>query len=195
MVSHRESQITVGYPTEVFDDEEITPSGFLPRRPGHGVSFLRGWNFVCDLYRVIEHATDRLRASRIGGTALDDVTGLYSRKGGPDPSEVLGVVARLYNALPIEFKRVNAMTGNLEKDRYGFTGELIVWCFIRTQLMAATNIIITLQTLRSVVAGSEEANVHQRCTIAAEMLDALASVPVSYIQAGSAPMVSRLYKY
>jgi hypothetical protein len=57
-------------------------------------------------------------------------------------------------------------------------------------LIPATNIIITLQTLRSVVAGSEEANVHQRCTIAAEMLDAFASVPVSYIQAGSAPMVS-----
>lgn len=60
----------------------------------------------------------------------------------------------------------------------------------RTVLTTATNIIITLQTLRSVVAGSEEANVHQRCTIAAEMLDAFASVPVSYIQAGSAPMVS-----
>ena len=124
MVSHRESQITVGYPTEVYEDEEITPSGFLPRRPGDGVSYLRGWNFVCDLYRIIEHATDRLRANRIGGTALDDVTGLYSRKGGPDPSEVLGLVSRLYNALPIEFKRVNAMTGNLDKDRYGFTGEL-----------------------------------------------------------------------
>lgn len=143
---------------------------------------------MCDLYRVIEHATDRLRASRIGGTALDDVTGLYSRKGGPDPSEVLGVVARLYNALPIEFKRVNAMTGNLEKDRYGFTGMWITH-IEAMPLMTATNIIITLQTLRSVVAGSEEANVHQRCTIAAEMLDALASVPVAYIQAASAPMV------
>lgn len=188
MVSHRESQITVGYPTEVYEDEEITPSGFLPRRSGKGVSFLRGWNFVCDLYRIIEHATDRLRANRIGGTALDDVTGLYSRKGGPDPSEVLNVVAKLYNQLPVDFKRVNAMTGDLEKDRYGFTS----MCHVierDIKLMIATNIIITLQTLRSVVAGSEEANVHQRCTIAAEMLDAFASVPVSYIQAGSAPMV------
>jgi hypothetical protein len=111
-------------------------------------------DFVVDLYRVMEHATDRLRASRIGGTALDEVTGLYSRKGGPDDdvsrcalnacnrgdrartskpihvlleiprhrvekggpdhNEVLSVVARLYGNLPIEFKRVNAMTGNLE---------------------------------------------------------------------------------
>lgn len=124
MTSHRESQITVLYPTEVNDDTEITSSGFIPARQGptHRVSWLRGWNFVVDLYRVMEHATDRLRASRIGGTALDEVTGLYSRKGGPDHNEVLSVVARLYGNLPIEFKRVNAMTGNLEQDMYGFTG-------------------------------------------------------------------------
>ena len=127
MTSHRESQITVLYPTEVNDDTEITSSGFISRpSPTRQVSWLRGWNFVVDLYRLLEHATDRLRASRIGGTALDEVTGLYTRKGGPDHSEVLSVVARLYSNLPIEFKRVNAMTGNLDQDMYGFTGESFV---------------------------------------------------------------------
>jgi len=41
-----------------------------------------------------------------------------------------------------------------------------------------------------VMAGTEEANVSQRCMIAGELLDGLASVPTAYIHASSTPMVS-----
>lgn len=123
MTHHRESQMTVAYPTEVYDDTEITASGIIPSRPSRGVSWLIGWNCVCDLYRILEHASDRLRANRVGGpTTLDQVAGLFNRQGGPGHTEILNVVTGLYDSLPVEFKLVKAMTGDLEKDRYGFTG-------------------------------------------------------------------------
>lgn len=43
------------------------------------------------------------------------------------------------------------------------------------------------------MAGTEEANVSQRCMIAGELLDGLASVPTAYIHASSTPMVSQLH--
>lgn len=56
--------------------------------------------------------------------------------------------------------------------------------------IAATNIIITLQTLRMVVAGTGESSVSQRCEIAGNLLDAISNVPTAYIYASSAPVVS-----
>ena len=216
VIRHRESQITVQYPTEVYDDDEITPTGFQPRPRSHPsssssssspssssqpISFLRGWNFVVDLYRILEHAADRLRARRLGGDAtVDAVTRLYTGQHGPDPMDVMNTVTRMYDDLPGEFKRAKEMTGDSEADRYGYTGAYdnsthkIRWDlgfgFHELRLCGlATNIIITMQTLRMVISGTEEANVHQRCAIAAEMLDALGSMPTSYIQSSSAPMV------
>lgn len=58
--------------------------------------------------------------------------------------------------------------------------------------LPAVNIIITMQTLKMVLAGSEESSVSQKCAIAGELLDALANVPTAYIQAISAPTVSPL---
>lgn len=46
-----------------------------------------------------------------------------------------------------------------------------------------------MQTLKMVLAGSEESSVSQKCAIAGELLDALANVPTAYIQAISAPTV------
>lgn len=157
----------------------------------------RGWNFVTDLYRILEHATDRLRMKRHGALCHESheiVTSVYTSKSGPDPGAVLDHVSGLYEALPREFKYVSEMNGDFQRDSHGFIGErygcgsptirLIPYQF------TAANIIITMQTLRMVVTGTEEADVHQRSTIAAETLNALSTIPICYIQATSAPMVS-----
>lgn len=52
---------------------------------------------------------------------------------------------------------------------------------------------MTLQTVKMVMAGTEQASVSQRCMIAGELLDGLASVPTAYIHASSTPMVRLLY--
>ena len=53
----------------------------------------------------------------------------------------------------------------------------------------AANIIVTLQTVKMVLAGAEESSVEKRCSIAGELLDALAAIPTAYIAAISSPMV------
>lgn len=52
------------------------------------------------------------------------------------------------------------------------------------------NIIITMTTVKMVVAGLEVHSVSQRCAIAGELLDELSNVPSEYIQASSTSMVS-----
>lgn len=46
-----------------------------------------------------------------------------------------------------------------------------------------------MQTIKMVVTGTEETSVEKRCAIAGELLDALSTVPTSYLQAISSPMV------
>lgn len=56
--------------------------------------------------------------------------------------------------------------------------------------MTAANILVTMQTMKMVIAGMAEWSVEQRCSIAGELLDAFATVPRAYIQAISTPLVS-----
>lgn len=123
VIRHRESQSTVLYPAEV-DDEDITENGVLPVVRS-GPPWMKGWIFVVDLYRILEHAADRLRARKT--MSADDpsspVSMLFERERGPSTAEVMGVVSKLYDKLPQEFKGGKAMTGNIEEDRYGFQGK------------------------------------------------------------------------
>lgn len=124
-VRHREAQATVLYPAEVYDDDEITETGIVPRqdRPKRP-SYLVGWNFTTDLYRILEHAQSQLRQRRHDpGDSRSRVTSLYASSSRPSPREALDLVAQLYAELPSDFKGAKAMTGNIEEDRYGFEGE------------------------------------------------------------------------
>jgi hypothetical protein len=125
VIRHRESQSTVLYPAEV-NDEDITENEILPHLSGRP-PWMKGWIFVVDLYRILEHAADRLRARKT--LSPDDpsspVSMLFERERGPSTAEVMGVVSKLYEKLPQEFKGGKAMTGNIEEDRYGFQGELV----------------------------------------------------------------------
>lgn len=126
VVRHREYQSNVLYPTEVYDDDEITETGIEPRPGPRKVSFLTGWNFTSDLYRILEHALDQLRM-RAHFNDNSRVTALYADRAGPSVEEVLEVVDRLYDDLPAEFKFAKAMSGNIDEDRYGYQGALL--CF------------------------------------------------------------------
>lgn len=70
------------YSAEVYDDEEITPSGIVRvTDQASAVSFLRGWNFTTDLYRIMENALARLRVRHISsdGDSSRCVTSLFTR--------------------------------------------------------------------------------------------------------------------
>lgn len=127
---HRESQVNIQYPANVYDDDEITETGIVPRPPGSPsasrVSWLVGWSFTTNLYRILEHALDQLHLSRVESGDKSGVNVLYHSRKGPTPDEVLEVVAQMYADLPVEFKVAKAMSGNLEEDRFGFQGELLI---------------------------------------------------------------------
>lgn len=183
IIRHRESQSTVLYPAEVYSDEEITPTGIVKSvNPAHPASFWRGWNFVTDLYRILEHAVTKLRARNQTFDAGNQIAALFSegRMGSGaefKPGDLLLLVERLYHALPPELRGTSEMTGDVDKDRYGFQ---------------AANILVTMQTMKMVVAGMAEWSVEQRCSIAGELLDAFATVPRAYIQAISTPLLHHL---
>ncbi|OJJ38305.1 hypothetical protein ASPWEDRAFT_168219 [Aspergillus wentii DTO 134E9] len=168
----REAKATVLYPAEVYDDEDITEAGIQlePKK----VSFLRGWNFCSDLYRLLEHMDGLVRAAR--QTSVEEpgglVTSFLSRRQPPKnfASDSLHLVSKLFEDLPDNLKKINSMTGDPQTDRYGFV---------------ASNILITTQTLKMILVGCEKPSVHARCAIATELLDELSTIPLAFFHASS----------
>ncbi|BEI84806.1 hypothetical protein CcaverHIS002_0502070 [Cutaneotrichosporon cavernicola] len=87
------------------------------------------------------------------------------------------LLTRLVGDLPPELRRVKPMTGDIDIDRLGFV---------------ATNIMITGQTLKMMLALCDGSSVHHRCAIASELLDELATLPTSYLQASSSTTLQHL---
>lgn len=122
MMRVREQQVNVSYPTEL-DDELFNDQGYhqpvqspTDIRRSHGSrqgvirsnSWLCGWNFTTDLYRVLEHVItnfrDRKRHRRTFPTSLfaDDCTASVTA--------VRDSVHQLYVNLPQCFKEVREVT-------------------------------------------------------------------------------------
>ncbi|KAL6360813.1 hypothetical protein LRP88_06521 [Fusarium phalaenopsidis] len=166
----REAKTSVKYPAEVFDDVDITETGIL-QRPDR-VSFLRGWNFCTDLYRLLQYLDDTFKTQQQftrdePGSA---VSSLLARLRSPKnfSSEMLHLISDLHAELPDELKRVKAITGDPQSDRYG---------------LIAANILITTQTLKMVLVSSGKPNIHLRCAAASELLDELSTIPIEFFYA------------
>jgi len=120
----REQQVNVAYPTEM-DDELFNDLGYnqdvsSPLSIGQSPitswsnikthSWLCGWNFTTDLYRVLEHVINhspgRKRHKR---TSIDEILG---EKTSLDTKEIRNSIDRLYNQLPDCFKEVPQITCN-----------------------------------------------------------------------------------
>jgi hypothetical protein len=134
---------------------------------------MRGWNFTTDMYRIAEHLLDRNKAVKAQYPGLDTFNDLFEPPH-VSPQIVLERVNEMHGRLPAVFKTAQPMTGDDRVDRYGFQ---------------AANIIVTVQTLKLVLAAAEDYDVDQRCAIAGELINALSAIPTSYIAAVSRPMV------
>jgi len=175
-VRFRESQSNVTYPEDIPFAAISSSSTGITYPPPQQVSFMRGWNFTTDMYRILEHIIARVRASKPpdpGAAFLEDLF----KPQYPSSKEVLDRLDHMHSGLPEVFKSVQPMTGNLRTDRYGFQ---------------AANIIVTLQTVKLTLALAEDHGVEQRCAFAGELINALASIPTAYIAAVSRPMVRAL---
>lgn len=181
MIRYREAHSLVRYPTEV-DDEFITAHGYgMPplspesnMRRQSNVSWLRGWNFTTDLYRILEHVVDGTRRRFSSANGTQEVWPLFSPTSMSEPA-VMERVLSMYSALPSQFRETPPTTGDIGKDLFGFQ---------------SANIQATLQLLRMVLLSAEEIGVDRKCDVAGELLSVFSQVPVDYLKAISSPLVS-----
>ncbi|EFW99102.1 c6 zinc finger domain containing protein [Grosmannia clavigera kw1407] len=197
-IHFQESHARVAYPT---GQSELPPwSGLSPASPplpasasAPAPSWMVGWNFTTDLYRVLEHNLSRLR-SRSSRFALavdgdtDHVTGdtaatSTSMSTSTSPkrrpfraSSSQDRVAAMYATLPAVFKQLQPATGEPARDVYGFQ---------------AANIQATLGLLQMVHLSldADAASLEQRCAVVHDVLQIFHRVPTSYLRAISTPFI------
>ena len=182
----RESQSHVPYPSEI-DDEFFSDAGYnqpnfpvapFPTQQGitNPDSWLHGWNFTTELYRILEHAMDDFHRRRPSDTSAPS---LASHLFGRDmPNDVLNRIMSMHAQLPQKFKIAPA-----ESDKNGLED--------RSSFQAA-NIAATLQLVRMILFTSERATVLEKCAIAGNLLDAFARIPVFFLRAISSPLLHHL---
>lgn len=183
IIRYREAHSLVRYPNEV-DDEFISDHGYgMPplspdsnMRRQSNVSWLRGWNFTTDLYRILEHVVDGTRRRLSSANGTQEVWSLFSPAFMSEPT-VMERVLSMYSALPSQFRETPPTTGDIGKDLFGFQ---------------SANIQATLQLLRMVLLSAEEIGVDRKCDVAGELLSVFSQVPVDYLKAISSPLVSLL---
>ncbi|KUJ21140.1 uncharacterized protein LY89DRAFT_770371 [Mollisia scopiformis] len=190
MIRCREAQSRVQYPSEL-DDEMFSSTGIEnhPSSPttrqlnsfpmpviADTSSWLRGWNFTTELYRILEHAMDefhRRRPQSIGPLSPSDLF----QQSAPPQSVVLDKIILMHDNLPARFKETRSVVGEMTADRYSFQ---------------AANISATLQLARMVLFTAEDATLEQKCVIARELLDDFANIPIFFLKAISSPLLHHL---
>lgn len=120
MTRVREQQVNVAYTTEI-DDELFSNHGYnstthpsigLSPRSRQGqvstTSWLCGWNFTTDLYRILEHviANFRDRKTHRGSFPMN----LFVDRSAPSISSIRDNIMQLYADLPYCFKEVPQVT-------------------------------------------------------------------------------------
>jgi len=181
VVRCQEAQSKVSYPSEV-EDELFTDSGYhLPSSihstfPTHTItnseSWLHGWNFTTDLYRILEHIVDDSRRSRDLKTGRFTPSDIFGRDV-IDQKTILGKAMLMHEQLPARFK--DAKMGQEEKFSF-----------------QAANIALTLQLVRMLLFASKETSVVEKCIVARDLLEGFSDIPVIFLRALSAPLLHHL---
>lgn len=137
-------------------------------------SWLYGWNFVTDLYRLLEHVLHHLRPrSRRTPSIKVDINEDWQAK----TTHLLQRVTEMYNDLPAIFKSTRPPTNDVSKDLYSFQ---------------AANIVATVQLARMVLFTIKRSSVEEKCKIASEVMMVFANIPVAYLRAISSPLLLHL---
>lgn len=103
-------------------------------------SWLHGWNFTTELYRILEHAMDdfhRRCPRKLGPFTPSELF----RRDAPSQSVILEKVMSMYNGLPPKLKRTNAFVSEMTEDIFGFQAANIT---ATLQVCSDTLIIIML---------------------------------------------------
>ncbi|TEA18470.1 hypothetical protein C8034_v009495 [Colletotrichum sidae] len=187
-----ELQCGVAYPVHVRGLAGVLdPTGMLDRnRPGPGPgsgpgpgllkpetffpgSWLTGWNYITDLYRVLEHVVVRMRKGRVKAvhTDLANIDRLL-----PSIDDILVEVLERKRKLPMYASQAFPASDNREENLCGFQ---------------VANIACTYQLLRMAAFACED-QFEEACSAAIELIDEITNVPVEYLRAIGHPMLQEL---
>lgn len=170
----QEIHANVRYPGDI-DDESVSEE-MTPQNDNH-VSWLHGWNFATDLYRVLEHTLNKARSKVFRHEDRRSVDSLVFQDNSSD-TNVMQTMLNMYYDLPSVFKETPAMTGDLRRDIYGYQ---------------AANIQATLQLLRMINFSMEDGpGIERKCDVASEVLSVFHSIPREYLRAMSTPLIYHL---
>jgi hypothetical protein len=180
----------VAYPDEEFESLSTGTDATFQ------VSWMRGWNFTTDLYRILEHTLDSLHWERTLVRPPGIPTPIV--KPGLQIDAVMPMVQRMFDELPSVFKETKVMTGDAALDMYSFQAANIIVTLqvgVMGDLMriypadGTMSFLPFPQTVKMAVSCSGAVSMEERCSIAGELLDALDNIPTAYMQAISAPFV------
>ena len=165
----QECHCNVKYPGDIYGKQN------LERNPES--SWLTGWNFATDLYRVLEHVLSKARSQKSRHGDRRRVDHLVFQEQIPD-SHVMQTILELYYALPAIFKETPPMTGDMRKDIYAYQ---------------AANIQATLQLVRMIIFSMNDgASTEAKCDVITEVLSVFHTIPREYLRAISTPLIYHL---
>ncbi|KAF2165643.1 hypothetical protein M409DRAFT_67036 [Zasmidium cellare ATCC 36951] len=173
IISSREASSNVSYPAE--NDDETLASTSVQDEP-LSVSWLRGWNYVTDMYRILEYAASDLQRSRAAVMRTPRIQALQSYHT-PSQATVLDRITSMYGDLPDIFKVAAQPTHDPRRDLFSFQ---------------AANIAATVQLVRMVYFSSDDSTLQQKCQVASEVLTGFAGMPTAYLRAISSPLFHHL---
>jgi len=167
----QEEHTNVRYPGEN-DGQEA-----LPESHSNSPSWMIGWNFATDLYRVLEHALSKVRARKFFHADRRQVDGLVFQDQFDD-QKVMQTILGMYYELPAKFKETPPMTGDMRRDIYAYQ---------------AANIQATLQLVRVIMFSMDDgAGVDRKCDVVTEVLSVFHTIPREYLRGISMPLIYHL---
>jgi hypothetical protein len=169
----QEIHANIRYPVD-FDEQ----SQFEFKSPSQNQhSWLVGWNFVTDLYRILEHVLNKARANRFQHEDRRSVNNLVFQDNFSD-QHVLHTIMQMYYELPTAFKETPTMTGDVNRDIYGYQ---------------AVHIQASIQLVRIIIFSMEDGpGVDRTCEVANEVLAVFHNIPSEYLRAISTPLIYHL---
>jgi hypothetical protein len=169
----QEVHANVRYPVDT--DEQLHYAFKSPAQSQH--SWLLGWNFVTDLYRVLEHVLNKARTKRFQHDDRRSFNNLVFQDNFAD-QHVLNTVMQMYYALPPVFKETPLMTGDIHRDTYGYQ---------------AANIQASIQLVRIIIFSMEDGpGLERKCEAANEVLSVFHNIPSEHLRAISPPLIYHL---
>lgn len=185
-----ELQCAVRYPEQEFAGPHTSPSAVTSPYQGE---WIIGWNYITDLYRMMEHMIVRFRERRISDESKTQFQPSLGFLAPPLQPLLVQIIDRRLS-LPECFRRAMPPSKNREEMRCGFQVANIactiqVCCSHKFTAHSGTNIVFR-QLLQMVSYTCQDITFVDACQSAMELIQDMSCIPVEYLRAIGPSMVS-----